>query len=210
MIGPLVVTGVLVDESTQSKLVEVGVKDSKLVSPKQRSRLAEEIKQIAAAIKIIKIPPEEIDKAVYSHRRLHKLNRLEAETMATILRSLKPDIAFVDAADVSPRRFKQHIQEKLSTSIKIVAEHKADTRYPVVSAASIIAKVERDQIIEDLKIEHGDFGSGYMSDLKTKRFLKELAKQSGNFPKFVRWSWKPAKAAKLEVKSEQTCLCESC
>jgi len=209
VIGPLVVAGVLVDENTQSKLKELGVKDSKLVAPKQRRRLAKEIKQLATAIEIIKISPQEIDKAVYSHRRLHKLNRLEAKTMAKILRSLKPDIAIVDAADVSPERFKQHIKERLPTSIQVVSEHKADMRYPVVSAASIVAKVERDRIIERLKVQHGDFGSGYMSDPKTKIFLKELAKQSENFPEFIRCSWRPAKTAKVDAKTEQTFLFES-
>ncbi|MGZ4850241.1 MAG: ribonuclease HII, partial [Candidatus Bathyarchaeia archaeon] len=70
--------------------------------------------------------------------------------------------------------------------------------YPIVSAASIIAKVERDREIDSLKSEYGDFGSGYLTDSKTMIFLKKLLEKNGDYPSFVRKSWKPAKRAKSE------------
>jgi ribonuclease HII len=206
VIGPLVVAGVLIDESSQSKLLKLGVKDSKLLSQHRRQQLFREIKQIAIKTHVIKVSPAEIDKVVNSRRKLHKLNRLEAQTMANVIDALKPDMAIVDASDVLADRYKRHITELLSFPVKVISEHKADRNYLVVSAASIIAKVERDCSIEKLKAQYGDFGSGYMTDSKTKVFLESLIKERGAYPDFVRCSWKPAKVAKMNAGTKQTRL----
>jgi len=135
---------------------------------------------------------------VESKRKLHKLNRLEAQTMAHIINALKPDEAYVDAADVLEERFKHHIQEGLTVKAKITSRHKADKIYAIVSAASIIAKVERDKEIAALKCAYGDFGSGYLSDKKTMCFLKQWLQTHAEYPNCVRKSWKPAKQVKNE------------
>jgi ribonuclease HII len=206
VMGPLVVAGVLIEEGEQFKLVQLGVRDSKLLSSLRREQLAQEIRRIATATCIIKLSPREIDKAVRSGRKLHKLNRLEAQTMARIIEKLGPDVAIVDASDVLADRYKQHIIECLSAPVRVVSEHKADKNHPAVSAASIIAKVERDHHIEMLKTQHGDFGSGYMTDPKTKSYLEKLAKECKEYPYFVRCSWKPAIRTKNNAKGEQAKL----
>jgi ribonuclease HII len=198
VIGPLVIVGVLFKEENLPVLTWLGVKDSKLLSSRKREALAVEIVRLAEKHVIIKLSPVEIDRAVESGRKLHKLNRLEAQTMALIIDDLKPDEAYVDAADVLEDRFKHHIQEVLPFKAKIVAKHKADRTYPVVSAASIIAKVERDREIVALIGEYGDFGSGYLADPRTMRFLKQWLETHGEYPECVRKSWKPAKQAKNE------------
>jgi ribonuclease HII len=176
----------------------LGVKDSKLLSPRKRENLAAEITRIAEKHYIVKLAPTEIDRAVESTRKLHKLNRLEAQTMSQIINVLNPDEAYVDAADVLEDRFKHHIQEGLTVITKITSRHKADKIYPVVSAASIIAKVERDKEIAALKNAYGDFGSGYLTDPKTMHFLKQWLQTHAEYPTCVRKSWKPAKQAKNE------------
>jgi ribonuclease HII len=198
VIGPLVIAGFLMKEEKLPLLAQLGVKDSKLLSPKKREALAAEIARLAEKHLIVKLAPKEIDRAVESKRKLHKLNRLEAQTMAQIINALKPDIAYVDAADVVEDRFKHHIQEDLTVKVKIISRHKADRIYPVVSAASIIAKVERDKEIAALKGMYGDFGSGYLTDQKTMRFLKQWLQTHTEYPACVRKSWKPAKRAKNE------------
>jgi ribonuclease HII len=203
VIGPLVVAGVLVAEKNLNALTLIGVKDSKLLSPKKREALSTKIKQIAEKQHIIKLTPTEIDRAVESNRKHHKLNRLEAQTMAKIINTLKPDQAYVDAADVIEERFKHHIQETLTTKTKITSKHKADKTYPIVSAASIIAKVERDQEITTLKTTYGDFGTGYLTDPKTKLFLKTWLQTHNEYPNCIRKSWKPAKQAKNEKGTTQ-------
>jgi len=202
VIGPLVVAGVALKSEDLPLLVELEVKDSKLLTPKKREALYPEILRLTQSYHTIKVPPAEIDKAVFSTRRLHKLNRLEAKTMATIINTLKPDEVYVDAADVVENRFKNHIRECLQAKTRIISKHKADRIYPVVSAASIIAKVERDREISSLRLEFGDFGSGYLTDEKTMNFLRELCK-NGDYPACVRKSWKPAVRVKSEMGTEQ-------
>ena len=198
IIGPLVVAGVLVKEENLPVLRQLGVKDSKLLSPKKRESLFSEITRLAEKHYVVKLSPSEIDRAVECRRKLHKLNRLEAQTMTQIINTLKPDEAYVDAADVLEERFKHHIQEGLTVKVKITSRHKADKIYSVVSAASIIAKVERDKEIAALKGVYGNFGSGYLTDQKTMRFLKQWLRTHADYPSCVRQSWKPAKQAKNE------------
>ncbi len=81
VIGPLVIAGVLMKEENLPRLAQLGVKDSKLLSPKKREALAAEIARLAEKYLIMKLLPKEIDCVVESARKLHKLNRLEAQTM---------------------------------------------------------------------------------------------------------------------------------
>jgi len=198
VIGPLVVAGVMLKSENLSILAELGVKDSKLLTAKKRELLYPAILQLVEKYSSIKVMPCQIDKAVESLRRFHKLNRLEAQTMAQILEILKPDEAYVDAADTVEHRFGNHIRECLKTKIRIISKHKADRIYPIVSAASIIAKVERDREVARLRLDYGDFGSGYLTDEKTIVFLKSLLEKNDDYPDFVRKSWKPAKRVKSE------------
>jgi ribonuclease HII len=203
IIGPLVIAGVLMREDKLKSLVSLGVKDSKLLSPKKRESLALEIAQTTESNHVLKLLPEEIDKAVRSGRKLHKLNRLEAQSMTKVIEALRPDVVYVDAADVVADRFKHHIQEGLSFKTRIVSEHKADRIYPIVSAASILAKVERDKEIVALRRTYGDFGSGYLTDPKTMCFLNRWLQDNYEYPDFVRKSWKPARKAKNALGSIQ-------
>lgn len=206
VIGPLVIAGVLMREEDLPKLAELGVKDSKLLSPHRREVLAVEIKRIVQNFAIEKLTPKEIDDVVLNGKKLRKLNWLEAQTMAKVIAKLKPDVAYVDASDVLEERFKQDILDCLPFKIEIVSEHKADLNYPVVSAASIIAKVERDSEISRLAEIHGDFGSGYPSDPRTMDFLERCLEGAEEYPEFVRKSWKPAQKTKSDKEARQTKL----
>jgi ribonuclease HII len=126
--------------------------------------------------------------------------------MARVIEVLRPDMVYVDASDVLEERFKQHILECMSFRVDIVSEHKADRNYVAVSAASIIAKTERDKEISELAKTLGDFGSGYPSDPRTMKFLKECCEELDEYPDYVRKSWKPAKRVRDGKGSEQTKL----
>jgi ribonuclease HII len=203
VIGPLVVAGLLVKEENLQALANLGVKDSKLLTASKRELLAPEIMRIAEKYVVFRVSPQQIDRAVESQRRLHKLNRLEAETMGQIVTALEPDLTYVDAADVLEKRFGQHILEASLFKTQIISEHKADRTYPIVSAASIIAKVERDSDVAKLRVEHGDFGTGYLADPKTKQFLANWLKYNPEYPECVRKSWKPAKEIKNQRGTSQ-------
>jgi len=192
-IGPLVIAGVAMPEEELEKLKSIGVKDSKALTPSRRRSLAEVIKKTVTRYHIESVSPSEIDKVVFQARKFHKLNRLEAHVMARVITILRPDVAYVDASDILEERFKEYIEEKLTVPVCIISEHKADQKYPIVSAASILAKVERDTAVERLCEKYGDFGSGYITDPKTVAFLKKWIERFGSYPDFVRKSWKPVK-----------------
>ncbi|MCS7363851.1 MAG: ribonuclease HII [archaeon GB-1867-035] len=205
VIGPLIIAGVLMRRGDLSKLSQIGVKDSKALSPKRRRELAEKIKQMAINWDYIVIPPSKIDEAVQFRRRTGKgvLNQLEAYAMAKIILKLRPHIAYVDASDIREERFRGFIEEKLPIEVTIISRHKADRKYLIVSAASILAKVIRDSIIEDLKREYGDFGSGYPSDPKTRKFLEQWIEKHEELPEIVRKSWKTVKKLRTEILSKK-------
>lgn len=189
VIGPMVIAGLCFFEEDLLKLKKLGVKDSKLLHASTRKRLFNEILSIAKNYKIIKIEAKEIDEAVLSKL---KITGLEAKYMAEIINELKPTIAYIDSPMNNTEKFKSLLKEYLKISVEIICEIKADLKYPQVSAASIIAKVIRDEEIENLKKQYGDFGSGYPSDPRTSEFIKSLL-EKGELPSYVRKSWKSIK-----------------
>ena len=190
MLGPLVVAGISIEEDKIDELKRLGVRDSKSLTPSRREALNRGIREIEAEIALVKIQPSKIDKMVLRGEKYRRLNYLEARTMAEVIAELRPDIAFVDSCDVSCDRFRRQILEGLEFSLPIISEHKADKTYPIVSAASILAKVERDRCIRSIRRRWGDIGSGYPSDRKTVVFLNNSINSGANLPRFVRKSWR--------------------
>jgi len=186
VIGPLVVAGALAEEKDLQKLKELGVRDSKELTPKRREALFLEIKKILKTAKLVEVQPQEIDSNKLSGGNL---NELEAKKMASIINELKPDEVFVDAVDSIEKNFVARLKIHLRVDTKITAEHAADKKYPIVSAASILAKVTRDSRIGELKGLYGEIGSGYPSDGVTKNFLRDWLKKHGSFPRVVRKTW---------------------
>ncbi|MBP0133753.1 MAG: ribonuclease HII [Nitrosarchaeum sp.] len=185
MIGPLVIAGISIDKSNISKLSLMGVKDSKQLTPKSREELYKKIIKLVDDYYVAKISVKSIDASV----KKHELNHLEAKFMAKVILKLNSDTSYVDSCDVNPKRFGKEIS-KLSNNKKIQSYHHADSRFVVVSAASIIAKVTRDRTIEKLRKKY-DLGSGYPSDSKTINFVKSFYNTNHILPIFVRKSWKP-------------------
>ena len=185
MLGPLVIAGISIDKRKLRKLSSLGVKDSKKLSPKLRQNLYKKIIEISDDYYISKISTKSIDASV----KKHCLNNLEAKHMAKVVLKLQSDISYVDSCDVNPKRFGREIS-KLSENHKIKSYHHADSKFVVVSAASILAKVTRDRAIEKLRKNH-DLGSGYPSDSVTVKFVTTYYKTNHTMPSFVRKSWKP-------------------
>ena len=190
LLGPLVVAGVAVSRRGAKELREIGVKDSKKLSSARREELYPEIIRIAEDARWEKISPAEIDEVVTHGRRLRRLNYLEAVYFARVIDGLGARRATVDASDVIPRRFGDDIRRNLKSSCRVESFHKADRDYPAVSAASIVAKVQRDREVAALRRAHGDFGSGYPSDPVTRAFFTEKLRRGEPLPPFVRKSWK--------------------
>jgi ribonuclease HII len=193
--GPLVVAGVCCDSKAEALLRKMGVKDSKLLSPARRERLAEAIGKTVKDIVVLKVGPCKID----AHRKGGmSLNQIEGVKMAEVASFLMPHKVYIDSPDRNIYKFRKFLEKMIQHDPEIVLEHKADVRYPVVAAASIIAKVERDSEVAKLREEHGDFGSGYPSDPLTQDWLREWISGNRQFPSFIRRSWVPAELLEKE------------
>jgi ribonuclease HII len=190
ILGALAVAGVSVESSMLDELAALGVKDSKMLSPAQRDALYPEILKVCTRVEVSRIPPKMIDRYVSRGKKYRRLNYLEAIHMAKVIDALAVDEVYVDAPDANPARFQKELAELLSSKPRIIAEHKADVNYAIVSAASIVAKVERDRDVAELREIHGDFGSGYPSDPDTISFLESWVKSKSSQPEFARKSWK--------------------
>jgi ribonuclease HII len=198
-IGPLVVAGASFEEEAIPKLVAMGVKDSKKLTAAKRESLAPRIEELAIGVRYFELQPRSIDAVVTRAVKLKKLNYLEATAMANVIRGLAPDEAYVDASDVDDVRYGETILRLIRVKPRMICEHKADLNYPVVSAASILAKVRRDARVAALREEYGDFNSGYPSDEKAISWLREWYGEHKNFPPVVRQSWEPVKKVRLDA-----------
>ena len=186
VLGPLVICGALIDEKDEGKLKELGVKDSKLLTPKQRERIAEALKKIVK-YQLVVLSPKEIDDNVNGENGSN-LNWLEANKSVELINILQPEKAIIDCPSPNTKAYHEYIAERLlHKKVKIVTEHKADVNYLVVGAASILAKVARDAAIEEIKKHVGeDCGPGYPANAITIQFLK---KNWDKHPELFRHSW---------------------
>ena len=204
VIGPLVVSMICLSKAKEKKLSAIGVRDSKLLSRKRRSFLFEEIRSISEEVRTYAITNEEINTAMRSGV---SINQLEAMHFARLMDEMGQDIdrAYIDSPDVIAERFGMRISlfakkpmrvvgvkggPREGKRIKIISEHKADIKYPVVSGASIIAKVTRDAEMERIESEVGlTIGSGYPGDRETVDIIKRNLGSKVLSP-YIREYWK--------------------
>ena len=202
VLGPLVVGLLSIPAGDESMLVEQNITDSKHHSAKQREKQYEWILQQAEErdwhIDTIVCPPSKIDQGVAGEG----LNILEVDLFATILNRYNkrydtPCTIMLDACDVNEQRFTNRITTRMTNWPKenstVQSEHKADANHRIVGGASIIAKVVRDRIMEELQETLGfAIGSGYPSDPKTVAALPNLIGPE-EIHTDVRWSWATVK-----------------
>lgn len=193
VIGSICFGCVVYTEENLPRLDEIGVTDSKKLSPKKREEIVDQIKNFAAAWMVKEVTAAEINLV---HDKGINLNQLEEMQFAAVLNAInpKPDKIYIDSCDVNENRFGNTILHKLLFQpMEMVSKHKADALFKVVGAASIIAKTTRDHIIEGFKKEYGEIGSGYPSDPYTKNFLESYYQKYRKFPPIVRTWWDTAK-----------------
>ena len=186
-LGPMVLAVTTIEKKDEEELLKIGVKDSKQLSAKERERQFKLITKVANEFASSHIKAEEID----SLRDFKSLNEIEAMRIGSLLNNLqeKPSIVYIDSPDIIQGNFGKRIKKYVSYDLILVTEHKADVNYPIVSAASIIAKVERDNAIEELAKKYGNIGSGYPHDEDTINFLKKWLKSHKDLPDCARKSW---------------------
>lgn len=163
----MIVALAAIDDDTVLK--ELGVRDSKDLSREEREALVDPIHEhCTVAVRIV--TPAMIDDAV---RGPSNLNWLTADVMADLINEVSPSTCIVDCPSTNIETFTSYVTRHVANDVDLDVRHKADRDEVIVGAASIIAKVKRDAVIEALHDDVGvDFGSGYPSDPKTQRFIK--------------------------------------
>lgn len=184
VMGPLVVGAVWIEDD--DVLSRIGVRDSKKLTPKVRERMYDEIISKADGWNVVIASADDID----ARRKEMSLNDVELNMFAEAVSKHPCTSVFADCPDVNEAKFSSRL-DALVKGPEIIAKHKADDTYPVVSAASIVAKVTRDRMIDELHRELGDFGSGYPSDHYTMEFIEAWMKDNGCPPPHTRRSWEP-------------------
>ncbi len=202
ILGPLVIASVTADKKTIRKFSRIGIKDSKQLSPRNREAFAKIIMDESENVIVSKLSEKKIDKSVRLRKeylrnknfivsnKIIGLNELEAYSMSKIINNLDSHSVYVDSCDVKPERFRKRIENYLNKNIKIHSRHKADEKFIIVAAASVIAKYTRDREIVKLERRFGNIGSGYPSDPITRIFLQKWLKNHRDKPEFARKSWK--------------------
>ncbi|MEZ0318863.1 MAG: ribonuclease HII [Pyrobaculum sp.] len=176
LVGPMVIAVVVGDGE---ELRRLGVRDSKTLSPQRRRALYYKILDVADCVNYVVIEPQIID--MYVAKEM--LNVLELDYTAKLLKTCPADLYYVDSPDVNAERYGAALA--FMTGARIVAMHRGES-VAQVAAASIVAKVVRDSLLDLLKREVGDFGSGYPSDPRTRQWVK-----AGRIPEeCIRKTWK--------------------
>ena len=184
VIGSLHLAIVMSDKKTSDEFKKMGIRDSKLLTPGRREQLASKIKKMAD-YGLVKVSPDKIDSRFSDGSNL---NWLEGRKMADLINKYKPDIIYIDCPSTNIKKFKGFLKARLDYEPELVVEHKADQSYPVVSAASILAKVSRDSEIAKLGKEIGiHCGSGYSSDPIAIKAVKKMLHTP--LEKYIRKSW---------------------
>jgi len=182
--GSMHVAGVCATKEVAGSWVLAGLKDSKQMKREDRDKLAERIKEECTCYEIVEIQAGEIDEENIDHLEFKAFLRLINNT-----KKIAQEI-IIDCPGSRKtwwREFSDVIPEK-TNFLKL--EHKADENFPIVSAASVLAKNARDFHVDWLGVPNG----GYWGD-KLKEFLLAEVIKTGKLPDYVRKSW--ASVAKL-------------
>ncbi len=191
VLGDLIIGMVVATKNNIELLRTIGVRDSKELSPGQRSRIYRLIIDNALYVSTYYIPPYIIDR--------RKLNKLIAEKILKMMKILKEiiyysDITYLEIYIDEIKGYREYIGKNLNNIFKnyvlrYIMESRADSKYPIVSAASILAKYYRDKNLNSSKQLYGEFGSGYPSDPRTREWIIEYYDTYQEPPVILRRSW---------------------
>jgi ribonuclease HII len=185
VLGSMFAAAVRVDPAE----LPAGVGDSKAIAAGRREELAAAIRDVADAVGVAEITVGRIDDPETDMNALTVA--AHAEALAEV--AVEGDEAYVDAGDTNAVRFERNVASETPLSLDVRGEHGADETYPVVGAASIVAKVEREAHVTSLCAEYGDVGSGYPGDPSTRAFLREYVSEHGRLPACARESWQTSR-----------------
>ncbi|KAI8337764.1 ribonuclease H-like domain-containing protein [Chlamydoabsidia padenii] len=214
-LGPMVYAVSFCPLSRYEEFKKLGFDDSKKLTHEKRLALAKIIQDsqdyVGWAVKVIS--PQDISTNMFNRVNPVNLNQLAHDATMELISLVIDSKVNLTEIYVDPVGPSGSYQEKLSRyfpGISITVEPKADALYPIVSAASICAKVTRDQIVQgwiwtETELDHisKEFGSGYPSDPNTVAWLDGNETPFFGFPSIIRFSWKT-----ITNRMEKSSLCE--
>uniref|UniRef100_A0A8D0VFU4 Ribonuclease n=1 Tax=Sus scrofa TaxID=9823 RepID=A0A8D0VFU4_PIG len=219
VLGPMVYAICYCPLSRLADLEALKVADSKTLSESERDRLFAKMEEdgdfVGWALDVLS--PNLISTSMLG-RVKYNLNSLSHDTATGLVQyaldqGVKVAQVFVDTVGL-PETYQDRLQQRFP-DIEVTVKAKADALYPVVSAASICAKVARDQavrnwqFVEKLQDLDTDYGSGYPNDPKTKAWLRKHVDPVFGFPQFVRFSWRTAQSILEKEAEDVTCMWSS-
>ncbi|MEK6893079.1 MAG: ribonuclease HII [Nanoarchaeota archaeon] len=200
LIGPMILAGVLIKKEDEAFFKSEGVADSKQLAHPVRVKLAGLIMDTAIDYKVVATSAEQIDHSINSGINLNTLEAIKTAEIINYLAEGKKEKIFVivDCPSVNTKAWRLTLLNyiKNKDNLEVICEHKADVNHPSVSAASILAKVAREEEVAKIKEKYekyGNIGSGYPSDPFTQQFLKKRGKELANSGLF-RKTWATWKA----------------
>lgn len=204
VLGPMVLSGILIEKKDKPFLKKLGIKDSKLLTPEKRGEIKKQIKKFPHHTEITH--PKEINKLMETGTNLNKIEAIKsAKIINKLTKEIKEKIKItIDCPSVNTISWKNTLLSYVKNkNLEISCEHKADANHIEVSAASIIAKITRDNEIKNfskkLKIK---IGSGYPSDPYTKSCLEKNHKLLKKHD-FIRTSWETYKTLIARKQQQQ-------
>ncbi|KAJ1796560.1 hypothetical protein LPJ59_003673 [Coemansia sp. RSA 2399] len=203
VLGPMVYAACYCKESYYDELSTLGFADSKQLTEAQRLRLFVRLQEEPhindhAGWAVRSISPYDISVSML-RRAKYNLNAMAHDAtillLTQVIRQRNVHVARVFVDTVGPPATYQRKLEQLFPDIKFTVAKKADSLFPIVSAASVCAKVIRDAHLthwcfkEPAVLVDRAFGSGYPGDPNTVKWLRASVDPVFGFPDIIRFSW---------------------
>lgn len=202
VLGPMVYAAAVCPVSRKDDLKNLGVDDSKALKPEERAALRAKLMK-APFVRTFEeaMPADTLSEQMLAKHR-HNLNQIAHDAALRLVEQAIAagcNITEVYADTVGPpHSYADKFRKAFPSLSKVDVRKKADSIFPVVSAASIVAKTTRDHDLEcwecklDLPLPAAR-GSGYPGDDVTKKWLRGSLDPVFGFPDLVRFSWGTSK-----------------
>mmetsp|Transcript_215 Transcript_215/g.574 ORF Transcript_215/g.574 Transcript_215/m.574 type:complete len:347 (-) Transcript_215:33-1073(-) len=199
------------DDDAAIERDQKAIDDSKQLSEEQRSKLFRRIREDARMGWAVEVVSAARLSAEMLRQKPTSLNAISFDATCRLIRRVLDrgvDVveAYVDTVG-DPDTYRDRLNRAFDGRVAFTVAKKADALYKCTGAASICAKVARDEsldawVFEEPGVVDRGFGSGYPSDDVCKQWLRRTVHPVFGYPTLCRFSWAPAKLRLREVEDK--------